>query len=237
MAQSLLAGFLLHHQDYRESSLIIDVFTQSEGRLSLIAKGIKHQKSPYLGLLRPFLPLNISYLGTGSLKKLTHVESGSAELILPGTNTYCGFYLNELIKYFIPLGEPYPDVFLIYFTCLQQLKTQHNTESALRTFEIKLLQALGYGLDLEFDFTTHRLIESELIYRYEIEQGATVDSEGSIHGDTLIAMQQSNYTQQRQLNEAKCLMRQVIDFHLQGKTLNSRTLISKLILKETCKSN
>ena len=237
MPQSLQAGFLLHSQNYLESSLLVDVFTQTEGRVSLIAKGIKRQKSPYLGLLRPFVPLNITYSGNGNLKTLTHVEIGTAEFILPGTNTYCGFYLNELLKYFIPVGEPYPDAFLIYLTCLQQLKTSHNVEAALRIFEIQLIKILGYALVLDFDFASSKPIEAELIYRYDIEQGATVDSKGKIHGSTLIAMQQSSYTEQRQLNEAKWLMRQVIDFYLQGKTLHSRTLISKLLLKESCKSS
>lgn len=237
MKQKLQAGFLLHYQDYQESSLIIDVFTQTEGRISLLAKGIKRQNSPFLGLLRPFIPLNLTYLGTRNLKTLTHVEAGNSEFILPGVNTYCGFYLNELLRYFLPVGEPYPDIFLIYLMCLQQLKTEHNIEAALRTFEVQLVRALGYGLTLELDFVTNRPIETGLIYRYDIEQGITVDSDGGVHGSTLIAMQQSNYSDQRQLSEAKWLMRQIIDFHLQGKTLNSRTLISKLILKKTCKSN
>ncbi|NOR81010.1 MAG: DNA repair protein RecO, partial [Methyloprofundus sp.] len=41
MPQSLQAGFLLHSQNYLESSLLVDVFTQTEGRISLIAKGVK----------------------------------------------------------------------------------------------------------------------------------------------------------------------------------------------------
>jgi len=237
MAQSLQSGFLLHYQNYQESSLLVDVFTQMEGRYSLIAKGVKQQKSPYLGLLRPFIPLNITYSGNSNLKTLTHVETGNAEFILPGLNTYCGFYLNELIRYFIPVGEPYPNVFLSYLTCLQQLKTNLNIEASLRTFEVQLMHALGYGLELEFDFATDKAIKANLTYRYEIEQGATADREGKIHGSTLIAMQQASYITQRQLNEAKWLMRQVIDFYLQGKALKSRILISKLMQKKICNSN
>ena len=237
MSRLLQAGFLLHSQSYQESSLIVDVFTQVEGRQSIIAKGVKRQKSPFLGLLRPFIPLNITYSGRGKLKTLTHVEAGNAEFILPGINTYCGFYLNELIRHFIPVGEPYSGVFLNYLMCLQQLKNNINIEAGLRTFEIQLIQALGYGLQLESDFITHRAIEVGLTYRYDIEQGVTVDNGGGIQGTTLRAMQQSNYTDQAQLNEAKWLMRQVIDFYLQGKPLKSRSLISKLMQKESCKSN
>ncbi len=231
MPQHLEACFLLHYQDYKESSLIIDVFTQNEGRLSLLAKGIKRQKSPYVGLIRPFVPLNITYTGSGQLKILSHVETGMAEYILPGINTYCGFYLNELLRNLILVGEPYPDIFLNYLTCLQHLKKNHNIEVALRIFEIQLIKALGYGLELEVDLTNNSPIQADLTYRYDVELGASIDVKGKFYGSTLIAMQQSHYTDQQQLNQAKSLMRQVIEFYLQGKTLNSRILITKLIKK------
>lgn len=235
--QSLQAGFLLHHQSYRESSLLIDVFTQAAGRVSLIAKGVKQQKAQYLGALRPFVPLNISYIGSGSLKTLSHVETGRSESILPGLNTYCGFYLNELLRYFLPLGEPYPDIFINYLLCLQQLKSSHKIEPALRIFEIQLMQSLGYSLQLENDYLTQTPIQADNTYQYDIEQGATISLNGQVSGATLIAMRKKKFINQRQLQEAKQLMRLIIDYYLQGKTLNSRTLISKLIKPDICKSN
>ncbi len=237
MSSGLHACFLLHHKPYQESSVLIDVLTQNSGKISLIAKGVRQQKAKYLGLLRPFLPLNISYTGTGGLKLLNHVEAGNSEIILPGINTYCGFYLNELILYFLPADEPYPDIFLAYFTCLQQLKTNESIEAALRIFELQLMQALGYELQLQYDCINHEPINPALNYRFDFEQGASVDRQGKINGATLLAMHQGNFTNQRQLNEAKFLMRQVIDFYLQGKTLQSRSLISKLQQRSECKSN
>jgi len=237
MSSGLQACFLLHHKPYQESSVLIDVLTQNSGKISLIAKGVRQQKAKYLGLLRPFLPLNISYSGKNELKLLNHVETGNSELILPGINMYCGFYLNELVRYFLPVAEPYPDIFLAYFTCLQQLKTKLPIEAALRNFEVQLMQSLGYELQLQYDFLSHEAIKPDLNYRFDLEQGASVDHKGKIHGTTLIAMRQGSYTDQHQLNEAKWLMRQVIDFHLQGKTLQSRSLISKLQQKSACKSN
>ncbi|MDF1583336.1 MAG: DNA repair protein RecO [Methyloprofundus sp.] len=237
MSSGLEACFLLHHKPYQESSVLIDVLTQNSGKISLIAKGVRQQKAKYLGLLRPFLPLNISYTGAGGLKLLNHAEAGNSEMILPGINTYCGFYLNELIRYFVPIDEPYPDIFLAYFTCLQQLKTQQPIEAALRNFEVQLMQALGYELQLQYDCFTDKPIKPDLSYRFDLEQGASVDPQGKISGATLIAMHRGTYTEQNQLNEAKWLMRQVIDFHLQGKILQSRNLILKLQQKPACKSN
>lgn len=237
MSSGLQACFLLHHKPYQESSVLIDVLTQNSGKISLIAKGVRQQKAKHLGLLRPFLPLNIIYTGAGELKLLNHAEAGNAEMILPGINTYCGFYLNELIRYFLQPGEPYPDIFLAYFTCLQQLKTKQPIEAALRNFEVQLMQALGYELQLQYDCLSHKPIKPDLNYHFDLEQGPSFFQQGKISGATLIAMHQGHYTNQRQLNEAKWLMRQVIDFHLQGKILQSRRLISKLQQRPVCKSN
>lgn len=232
----LQASFLLHHKRYQESSLLLDVFTQSEGRISLIAKGVKQKNSSYLGVLRPFIPLNIAYSGRQELKLLSYVEGGNSEFTLLGISTYCGFYLNELLRCFLPLNEAYPDIFILYFACLQQLQDAEKIQVSLRNFEIQLISILGYGIDLTHDFVTHQPVKEELIYRYNGEQGVTVDDQGSIHGETLVAMQQSLLSGERQLNEAKWLMRQMIDFYLQGKELKSRALISKYIQKTSCKN-
>jgi DNA repair protein RecO (recombination protein O) len=127
-------------------------------------------------------------------------------MILPGINTYCGFYLNELIRYFLQPGEPYPDIFLAYFTCLQQLKTKQPIEAALRNFEVQLMQALGYELQLQYDCLSHKPIKPDLNYHFDLEQGPSFFQQGKISGATLIAMHQGHYTNQRQLNEAKWLI-------------------------------
>ena len=70
----LQPAFILQQRKYRESSLIIDVLTRDFGRISLLAKGVRKAKSKTAGMLQPFIPLLISYLGKAELKTLTGVE-------------------------------------------------------------------------------------------------------------------------------------------------------------------
>ena len=53
--------------------------------------------------------------------------------------------------------------------------------------------------------------------------------EGSIQGVTLQALGRKDLKGEQVHREAKCLMRQQIDYHLQGKVLNSRALMSQVI--------
>ncbi|MGZ8239648.1 MAG: DNA repair protein RecO [Methylobacter sp.] len=70
----LQPAFILQQRKYRESGLIIDVLTRDFGRISLLAKGVRKARSKTAGMLQPFIPLLISYLGKAELKTLTGVE-------------------------------------------------------------------------------------------------------------------------------------------------------------------
>jgi DNA repair protein RecO (recombination protein O) len=93
----LQPAFILQQRKFRETSLIIDVLTRDFGRISLLAKGVRKAKSKTAGLLQPFIPLTLSYVGKSELKTLTDVEITQPFIQLQGLAVYCGFYVNELI--------------------------------------------------------------------------------------------------------------------------------------------
>ncbi len=70
----LQPAFILQQRKYRETSLIIDALTRDFGRISLLAKGVRKAKSKTAGILQPFIPLTLSYVGNAELKILTDVE-------------------------------------------------------------------------------------------------------------------------------------------------------------------
>ena len=53
--------FILNRRSYRESSLLIDAFSEQHGKLALVAKGGRGPKSKTAGVLQPFVPLRASY--------------------------------------------------------------------------------------------------------------------------------------------------------------------------------
>ena len=70
----LQPAFILQQRKFKETSLILDVLTRDFGRVSLLAKGVRKAKSKTAGVLQPFIPLAVSYVGKTELKTLTHVE-------------------------------------------------------------------------------------------------------------------------------------------------------------------
>lgn len=225
-------SFILKSIKYRETSLIIDVLTQDFGRFSLLARGIRKAKSTTAAWLQPFIPLTLSYTGGGELKILTDVNSLSPPLELKGMALYCGFYVNELVMGLLHQHDSHPEVFIAYQTCLTQLVAARGIkiEAVLRLFELDLIEKIGYGLQLDIDFMTGMPVESAKKYAFNLEYGPYADELGYLSGSTLQALSASALlSKPAALNEAKVLMRMVIDTYLQGRPLKSRQVINQII--------
>ena len=67
-------AWLLHHRPFRDSSLILDVMSRDHGRLALVARGSRSAKSRLKGLLRPFLPLQLSWVIRSDMGTVTGAE-------------------------------------------------------------------------------------------------------------------------------------------------------------------
>src|ERR1043165_6257116 len=90
-------GYVLHSYPYRETSLLLQVWTEQHGRFGLVAKGARRPKSPTRTLLAPFQPLVLSWFGRGELKTPKSAEPAAAARPLAGASLFCAFYLNELL--------------------------------------------------------------------------------------------------------------------------------------------
>lgn len=223
----LQPAFILQQRKYRETSLIIDALTRDFGRISLLAKGVRKTKSKTAGLLQPFIPLTISFVGNAELKTLTDVEMVQPFSEIKGLALYCGFYINELVGCFLHKYDPHPEVFGYYSECLSGLAEGSNREAALRLFELGLLDCAGYGLQLEYD-DNEKPIEPFKKYDFNVGQGPVETVNGQISGETLQALSSRELTGPQVLSEAKILMRTVIDVYLQGRQLKSRAVINKV---------
>ena len=73
-------AYVLHRRAYRETSFLLEIFSKSHGRVSLIARGARKERSQTQGLLQPFIPLLLSWAGSGELMTLTQVEVKKAAL-------------------------------------------------------------------------------------------------------------------------------------------------------------
>ena len=81
-------AFVLHTRTQTESSLLIDLFIEHGGKITVLAKGARRKKSSLKGLLQPFTPLIVQYSGKGNIKILRQVEAISLTLPLVSVSLY-----------------------------------------------------------------------------------------------------------------------------------------------------
>ena len=224
----LQPALILQHRHYRESSELLEVFTQDYGIISILAKGVRKEKSKLAGLLQPFSVLRISYLDKNELKVLIQAEYVTV-FTLQRLGLYCGFYVNELLLRFLHHYDPHPELFNRYQQCLQELSQTDSIEQTLRYFELDLLMAAGYGVQLATDCLTQTSIQAGLRYDFLAGEGMTSHAAGIVTGNTLQIMANRGVMDATALAEAKPLLRKMLDLHLQGRPLQSRAVLAKII--------
>ncbi len=232
MNTELTPAFVLHQRPYRETSLLLDVFTEQHGRVSLVAKGVRSKRRSQSGLLQLYQPLLLSWVGKGELQTLTAVEVDKPRYILQANSALCGLYINELMVKLLPLNLAETEIFRAYQTVLFNLQDTANTEVQLRLFEKRLLINLGYGLVLDREVETDQIIDENRHYIYKPDDGLyrwyEGSKEASISGRSLQHLINERDFDRQSLSEIKQLMRSVIHFYLGGKPLQSRALFAQL---------
>lgn len=244
-ADGLIRGFILHRRPYSETSLILDIFSEQQGRVSVLAKGARSKRSHLKGTLQAFTPLLLKWSGkSGNMKTLRHAEPISLALPLTGNYLYSAMYVNELLARVIENETEHPALFYDYMKVLTELADlsvsyENNAlslnkltspEPALRRFELTLLKHLGYGLDFMHCAATGNEIEDNMTYLFREQQGfiASVKPGGlSFKGSELRAMAEGVFTEPDQLKAAKFFIRMVLKPYLGSAPLKSRELFIK----------
>lgn len=225
-------GFVLHSYPYKETSLIIDVFSRDYGRVALVAKGAKRPHSKLRNVLQTFQPLTMSWSGKSEIRTLIAAEWVGGMLPLEKSALLCGFYLNELLVKFLVRDEAHPILFDHYVSTLNQLAHNEPVPIVLRKFELALLKESGFLGDLSFCTETRSKVVSDNHYVIDPELGPRpvrgTDRAPQVAGKTLLDMQRGEYLDATTQSQSKLLMRFLLAHHLHGIPLNTRQILIDL---------
>lgn len=226
-------GFVLHSYPYKETSLIVDVFTRDHGRVALIAKGAKRPHSRLRGVLQTFQPLSLGWSGKSEIRTLVGAEWVGGMPPLEKAALLCGFYLNELLFKMLARDDAHTALFDHYVATLNQLAHQEPAPIVLRKFERALLKETGVGGNLTYCLSTRAIVEPAEHYVVLPEEGVRIaqasDNIPIISGKTLLDMEQENYTDNTTQIQSKFLMRFLLAHHLGATPLNTRQILIDLM--------
>jgi DNA repair protein RecO (recombination protein O) len=226
-------GFVLHSYPYKETSLIVDMFTRDHGRIGVVAKGAKRPLSKLRGVLQTFQPLSLSFSGKSELRTLIDAEWVGGMLPLERTALLCGFYLNELLVKLLARDDPHPKLFDHYVATLNELAHDEPAQIVLRKFERALLKETGVAADLGRDTETRAAVLPDERYVVDPERGPRVamraDTWPVVAGKTLLDMEREDYADPQTQAQSKQLMRFLLAYQLGGAPLNTRQILIDLM--------
>lgn len=231
-SSQLEPAYILHTRSYRDTSLILDVLTKNQGRISLLAKGIKRSRKNISSaqLARPFLPLFVQFSSGLNLRILRSIEARDRTLSLQGNSLLSAMYMNEVLVRTLQADAPTPAVFSLYEESLKALGSDTMIDVCLRHFEFNLLDCLGYGIDLSHDTELGETLRPECHYRYVDGEGLksyAYDKQRDVHecysGADILNFINGNFSKASR-RTMKQLARQALAPHLGSRPLKSREL-------------
>jgi DNA repair protein RecO (recombination protein O) len=244
----MLQGYVLHSLAWRETSLIVEVFTRDAGRIGLVARGARRPRSALRGLLQPFQPLALRYSTKGELRTLMAAEWVGGLAALEGDALLAGFYLNELLMRLMPREDPHPGLYDAYVHALEGIGISSTVVKDLgpwlRWFECRLLRemgvapdfsmAAGYPVELSRQYT---LVYGEAITT-AVDTGIATSAGLVVSGEALQALSRYDSVSRDPIlgsedaqvaNEAKRILRGLIQHQLGTSGLQSRQTIQDLV--------
>jgi DNA repair protein RecO (recombination protein O) len=227
-------GFVLHQRAYRNTSQLLECLTEHHGRIGLVARGSRDAKSGQRALLQPFAPLRLSWHKRGELGRLVQVEAAAASCELARQHLLAGYYANELLLRLTARDDPNPAIYSCYSRSLAELASGAQVARTMRIFEMRLLEALGYGLGLETDAGTGEPLRAERNYAFEAEHGlraaAADDPDADVFsGRTLISLREQTLDDDDALRAAQRLLGRVLRVYLGERPLKSRLVLQDIV--------
>ena len=223
--------YVLHSYPFKETSLVVELFSKEFGRIAAVAKGARRPHSAMRGMLQSFQMLDGAWSGKNELKTLHSLDWSAGLTLLKGEVLMCGFYMNELLLRLLPREDAHESLFAYYQATLKTLAESQNLAITLRRFELKLLQEMGYAVPLLQD-ENDMAIEAEKNYRYEAEYGAcefgATKNGIQLSGKTMLDMGRDDYADSITQSQSKQLMRYLLAHYLGDKPLHTRQLLIDL---------
>ncbi|MGH8125227.1 MAG: DNA repair protein RecO [Rhodanobacteraceae bacterium] len=219
-------AFVLHARAWRETSLLLEVFTLDFGRVGLVARGVRGARARLpRSLLEPMQALRMDWTGRGELQTLTAVEPDGALYVFRGDALLSAMYVNELLVRLTARNDPHPRLFERYARLLRELSDAPSLAWCLRCFERDLLAAIGYALQLQTAADSGEAIDAARAYDYLPESGAVeagADSGGvRLRGSALLALASGARPDPEDQAALRRLMRTLIGVHVGERGLQS----------------
>jgi DNA repair protein RecO (recombination protein O) len=140
-------AIVLRHADWGEADRLVTLFTREQGKMRAIVKGARKITSRKAGHLEPFTQVKLQLARGRDLFIVTQADTVDAYLPLRENLVLTGYtsYVVELLDRFVYEQEgANPTLFRLLADSLKRLAGDGDTWLAVRYYEMRLLDFLGF---------------------------------------------------------------------------------------------
>lgn len=138
---------VLRHSNWGEADRLLVLYTREQGKLRAIAKGARKVTSRKAGHLEPFTHVTLQLAKGRDFLIVTQADTVNAFLALHDDLIKTGYaaYIVELLDRFIYEEEgPNPSLFRLLIESLDRIEKETEAWLAVRYYEMRLLDFLGF---------------------------------------------------------------------------------------------
>lgn len=180
-------AIVLKSFDYRETSRIVRFFTKSQGKLSVLFKGIRKDPKKFGSSVDKFTVNDLVYyhyrrtdLHLASQCDLKHFYF---QIRQDYPKNMAAHYMTELVDTIMQPGETNQEVYALMIQFLDSLEKEADISRLVHIFQIKILQLSGFSPHLDADVRTGKPITGKA--RFSMKAGGLVSDDTAGEAGTL----------------------------------------------------
>lgn len=161
-------GIVLRTRNLSESDKIVTVYTKTKGKVVAVARGARRIRNRLLGPTQVFTHGRYLFFEGKSLDTLAQGEivTSFQDLRDDLDKMAAAMYVCELVDVFNEPGEPNPRIYALIHNTLKMF-SQDQTVFAMRVFELKIAQLLGYEPQLNQCISCGNSLDDKIYFSRE----------------------------------------------------------------------
>jgi DNA repair protein RecO (recombination protein O) len=141
------SAVVLRHSDWGEADRILTLYTREQGMVRAIAKGARKVTSRKAGHLQPFTHITVQLAKGRDLLIVTQVETVNAFLPLHDDlvkTGYAAYVVELLLRFSYEEESANPSIFRLLVDTLDRIEKEDDAWLAIRYYEMRFLDAVGF---------------------------------------------------------------------------------------------
>lgn len=141
------SAVVLRHGDWGEADRLLTLYTREQGMVRALAKGVRKMTSRKGGHLQPFTYVTLQLAKGRDLLIVTQVETVNAFLTLHDNlekTSYAAYIVELLLRFSYEEEGGNPTIFRLLTETLDRLEKEEDSWLAIRYYEMRLLDAVGF---------------------------------------------------------------------------------------------